>query len=108
MLLSKNSAEPQIRSLFASTIGVCFLGTPHCGASAANWASIFGSMTNLVKTTNTSLLNVLKPDSEVLARIQGDFHTMLRTDKPKGIAELKITCFFEELPVRGVGEVSLI
>jgi hypothetical protein len=65
-------------------------------------------MTNLVKTTNTSLLNVLRPDSEVLARIQGDFHTMLRTDKPEGMAELKITCFFEELPVRGVGEVSLV
>jgi hypothetical protein len=106
MLLSKNSTEPQIQSLLSSTIGVCFLGTPHCGALAANWASVFGSMVKVVKTTNTGLLNVLKPDSEVLARIQGEFHSMLRTSGQNGMAQLKITCFFEELPVRGVGEVS--
>src|ERR1700728_2973908 len=106
MLSSKNSAEPHIRSLFDCTVGVCFLGTPHCGSSAANWASVFGSIANVVKTTNTSLLNVLQPESEVLARIQGDFHTMLRTSLGQGRPALKITCFYEELPVRGVGEVS--
>ncbi|KAG9229223.1 Alpha/Beta hydrolase protein, partial [Amylocarpus encephaloides] len=105
MLLSKNSAEPQIQSLLSSTAGVCFLGTPHCGASAANWATVLGSIVNVVKTTNTGLLNVLKPDSQVLARIQGDFHSMLRMSSAQGVTQLKITCFFEELPVRGVGEI---
>ncbi|KAI9781444.1 MAG: hypothetical protein M1839_006038 [Geoglossum umbratile] len=59
----------------------------------------------MVKTTNTSLLNVLQPESEVLARIQGDFHTMLRTSLHQGWPALKITCFYEELPVRGIGEI---
>lgn len=106
MLLSTNSAEKHIRNLVKRTNGVCFLGTPHCGAATATWASIFGSLTNVLKTTNVDILDVLRSNSEVLSRIQSQFHTMLRANKDQG-REMKITCFFEELPVRGVGEVSL-
>ncbi|KAI9761776.1 MAG: hypothetical protein M1835_008116, partial [Candelina submexicana] len=104
LLASKNSAEPHIQSLLNHTLGVCFLGTPHCGSELANWASIFGSIAKVVRTTNTSLLDVLKPESEVLARIQQEFHTMLRARQNMGLEPLKVTCFYEELAVRGVGE----
>lgn len=104
MLLSKNSAEKHIRSLVECTNGVCFLGTPHCGASTATWASIFGSLMNALKTTNVDILDVLRSNSQVLSRIQSQFHTMLRANKDQG-REMKITCFFEEFPVRGVGEI---
>lgn len=85
---------------------MAFLGTPHCGADLAHWAKIFGNVTNLFKTTNVSLLETLKPESEVLARIQKEFHTMLRARQDDGKDQIKISCFYEELPVKGVGEVS--
>lgn len=65
-----------------------------------------GGLVNVVKTANVDLLNVLKTDSEVLARVQREFHTMLRGPMNEGRPPLNITCFFEELPVRGAGEVS--
>jgi hypothetical protein len=64
------------------------------------------SLFNAIKTANVDLVNVLKTDSEVLARVQREFHTMLRGPTFKDRAALQITCFFEELPVRGAGEVS--
>jgi len=51
------------------------------------------------------LLRVLEPESEVLARIQGDFHAMLRLRTDQKRPPLLITCFYKELPVKGVGEI---
>jgi protein SERAC1 len=65
-----------------------------------------GNFAALFKTTNILLVEVLKPDSEVLARIQQEFHTMLRARADAGMPAIKITCFFEELPVHGAGEVA--
>lgn len=106
LLSSRNSAEAHLRQIIECTTGIAFLGTPHCGSDLANWAKIFGSVANMIKKTNTSLLETLRPESEVLARIQKDFHTMLRSRRDEGKPQLKISCFYEELPVRGVGEVS--
>jgi protein SERAC1 len=106
MLASKNSAEPHIRQLLDCIVGVAFMGTPHCGSDLSNWAKMFGNFTNIFKKTNTSLLGTLEPQSEVLARIQKEFHTMLRARRDDGKKQLLITCFFEELPVRGIGEVK--
>ena len=105
MLASKNSAEYHLQRIYDSTVGVCFLGTPHCGSALANWGRIFGQIANTVKTVNTSLLNVLEPESDVLSRIQGDFHAMVRTRPDQGRPPLHITCFYEELPVKGLGEI---
>jgi protein SERAC1 len=108
MLASRNSAEAHVQSIYDNTVGVCFLGTPHCGSALAGWAAIFGQIATVVKKTNTSILKVLEPESEVLALIQGDFHTMLRGRPEQGRPPLKMTCFYEELPVRGAGEVSAL
>ncbi|KAJ4132375.1 hypothetical protein NW754_015190 [Fusarium falciforme] len=105
MVASRNSAEAHLQRISASTYGVCFLGTPHCGSILANWASVVGKMTKIVKNTNTSILQVLRPESEVLARIQTDFHNMVRSRQDQGQPALRITCFYEELPVRNVGEI---
>lgn len=106
MLSSRNSAEPHLKQLVEHTIGVCFLGVPHCGSDLASWASIGGKAFSLVKSPNKSLLGTLEPDSETLARIQRDFHSMLRSRPDQGLPPLQITCFFEELRVKGVGEVK--
>jgi len=44
----------------------------------------------------------------VLARIQDSFHTMIRSRTQGGLASIEITCFFEELPLSGIGVVSQV
>jgi hypothetical protein len=105
-LFSKNSAEEHLQDFTRSVVGICFLGTPHCGSDLARWGKALGNLVNIVKTANVDLVNTLKPDSEVLARVQREFHTMLRTPINPSNSPLKITCFYEELGVRGAGEVS--
>ncbi|KAH7118589.1 hypothetical protein B0J13DRAFT_651721 [Dactylonectria estremocensis] len=105
MIASRNSAEAHLQRMYYSTYGVCFLGTPHCGSDLANWASVVGKITNIVKTTNTSLLNVLQAESEVLALIQTDFHNLVRSRQDQGWPALRITCFYEELGLRNVGTI---
>lgn len=56
----------------------------------------------LLKQTNPDILAVLEGDSEILAQIQDGFHTMARSRLPL----IEITCFFEELPLAGIGVVS--
>ena len=61
----------------------------------------------VIKQTNTRIVEVLKRDSEVLARIQDGFHTMVLA-RSQERQPIKISCFFEELPLPGVGQVSPI
>ncbi|KAL3448019.1 Alpha/Beta hydrolase protein [Aspergillus insuetus] len=105
LLSSKNSAEGHLQHIVECTVGITFLGTPHCGSDLANWAKVFGRVITMFKRTNTRLLETLSPDSEVLAWIQKDFHTMLRSRQQEGKEPLKITCFYEELPIHGIGEI---
>ena len=58
-----------------------------------------------LKQSNSSIVEVLRNDSEVLARIQAEFHTMLGARVQEGQRPINITCFYEELPLPGVGEV---
>jgi hypothetical protein len=60
----------------------------------------------MIKEANSEIVQVLKQDSEVLARIQDSFHTMIRARNMDGLQPINITCFFEELPLVGVGFVS--
>ncbi|KAK3708301.1 hypothetical protein LTR37_011566 [Vermiconidia calcicola] len=106
MLLSaKNSAEDYCREILESTSGVAFMGTPHCGSQLAVWAKMGTSMAKLVKRVNDSVITVLEPESEVLARIQQEFHTMIRARNDAGKHSMRITCFFEDLETPGVGLV---
>jgi hypothetical protein len=70
------------------------------------WAEKLAKSIGLVKQTNSQIVTVLKSDSEVLARIQDSFHTMIRARDQDGFPPIQITCFFEELPLLGVGVVS--
>lgn len=61
----------------------------------------------LFKETNTYILQVLQTDSEVLARIQDSFHAIVRARDQEGMRPIEITCFYEELPLPGIGCVSI-
>jgi len=65
---------------------------------------IAGQKIGLINQTNSKIFEILRIDSEVLARIQTDFHTMLRARLGKGKKPMTITCFYEELPIPGIGE----
>src|ERR1700722_5405010 len=99
-------SERHLRNILDSTRGIIFLGTPHHGAGLAKWAEALAQSIGLLKQTNPQILAILKNDSEVLARLQDSFHTMIRSRNQDRLQSIEITCFYEELPLRGVGVVS--
>jgi hypothetical protein len=79
-----------------------FLGTPHAGADLlADMATKFARVTGIFKQANADILEVLRNDSAMSAKIQNDFYSMLRANN-----SLDITCCFEELGVPGTGKVG--
>jgi hypothetical protein len=106
LLTSKNSADEHHRRVLDSAEGVVFMGTPHCGSALADWANVCLSVTHLVNSPNRSLVTVLHPESEVLARVQQEFHNMLRMRSSSGKQQMRIICFYEDLVTPGLGLVS--
>jgi len=103
--VSKSSPETDIPLIEEHTVGIAFIGTPHHGSDYAAWITLVSSLTNWLKQSNKNIVAVLKPDSEVLAGIQKSFQGLLAKRRDAG-KKICVTCFFEELPVTGVGEAS--
>lgn len=104
ILLSRYNPEPHLQDIFLSLKGIIFMGTPHKGAWMAEWAKIPVSALGLLKSTNVTILDVLRRDNELLESIQSEFLAMVRGLR-EGRRSLEITCFFEELPLPVVGKV---
>lgn len=101
---SRNTADKFLHQIERCTAGIVFLGVPHCGSDLASWASFGTRMVNLLKRSNSDIVGVLEPGSEMLRMVGNGFQTILRRRKDEG-SEILITCFYEELGVAGVGEV---
>lgn len=106
MCLSRKHPEKHLQQISSCTIGIVFLGTPHHGADLAAWAKFGTTIAKIIKHTNTNIVSVLKPGSEMLARVQDEFHGLLRKRRDEE-SEIAITCFFEELPLHLVGKVNV-
>jgi hypothetical protein len=104
ILLSRNNPETHLQSIYNSTKGIIFMGTPHKGAWMADWARIPAGALGLAKSTNKSLLQILETESQLLESLQIEFWTMVRESRERG-RRLEVTCFFEELPLPVVGKV---
>ncbi|KAI1742224.1 hypothetical protein F4680DRAFT_464108 [Xylaria scruposa] len=102
---ARERTEQRFKSILRSVRGIVFIGTPHYGSSLAVWAEQLSIYIGVVKRTNNKILEVLRRDSEVLARIQEGFHTMIQARSAEGLEPIEITCFYEELPLQGVGFV---
>lgn len=104
LIISRQSPESHLRQVYNDTKGIAFLGTPHRGSWAADWAKIPAWALGQVKSTNRNILDVLQINNQYLEFIQTSFlsmiHELLETGRP-----LQITCFFEELPMPGVGTI---
>ncbi|KAL2139346.1 hypothetical protein VTI28DRAFT_5308 [Corynascus sepedonium] len=105
LLTSRQRPESHLQNILQSTRAIAFLGTPHHGVGLARWAELLSRHIGLVKQTNTEIVAILRRESEVLARIQDGFHTMVMARSNEGQGRIDITCFFEELPLPGVGQV---
>ncbi|KAK4101838.1 hypothetical protein N658DRAFT_39535 [Parathielavia hyrcaniae] len=103
--MSRQRSEKHLQSILRPTCSIIFLGTPHHGAGLAKWAELLSRSIGLVKQTNSNIVEVLRRDSVVLARIQESFHTMVMAQSREGLPPIEISCFYEELPLRGVGLV---
>jgi len=106
---AKMEGDPRLQTLFSSTCGVLFMGTPHQGSSLAPWAKGIAGTLGFVKQTNRRLLHVLRTDSELLSRVNEAFLTMVENRKATSspLYPIRISCFFEELPLPVVGLVSV-
>jgi hypothetical protein len=60
----------------------------------------------VIKQTNTEIVTVLRRESEVLARIQDSFHAIVMARSGERLQPIQISCFYEELPLPGVGQVG--
>jgi hypothetical protein len=105
LVRSRERSEPHLQNILRSTCAIAFLGTPHHGAGLAHWAELLARAIGVVKQTNTEIVAVLQSESEVLARIQDSFHTMVKARGGEGLGLIDICCFYEELPLPGVGQV---
>jgi hypothetical protein len=99
--------ETHLKGILKLTLGIIFLGTPHQGSNLAKWAEMLATSIGILKQTNAQIVQVLKTNSEVLARVQDGFHTMIKARAASGHEAIEITCFYEELPLPGIGMVSL-
>ena len=71
-----------LRSIFVSTFGILFLGTPHRGSDLAKWGSLLesichGVMPSGVIDSNPNLVNALKRENETLQVIDREFYQIL-------------------------------
>ena len=74
----RNTKTEHLRSIFISTYGILFLGTPHKGSNVAEWGSrlewICGAiLPKKMIDTQPQLVNALKSNSETLQNIDRDF-----------------------------------
>ncbi|KAK3192019.1 hypothetical protein K4F52_002064 [Lecanicillium sp. MT-2017a] len=66
------------RSIYVSTYGLMFLGTPHTGSDAATWGLVLQGMSDVIVPkkffeSESILLKTLKKDNEMLANINNHF-----------------------------------
>src|ERR1700712_5127662 len=92
--LSFQSPEEDIRSIEKDAIGIIFMGTPHNGSDYASWGTFATTMTKWLKESNSNIIAVLNPESEVLAIVQKGFQRLL-SNRAQSLDKIKIICFFE-------------
>ena len=74
----RGSHTERLRSIFISTYGILFLGTPHKGADLAKWGSRLEAIASVVMPkrvidSNDKLVNALKKENETLQVIDRQF-----------------------------------
>lgn len=101
---ASTSNLPHRRKIVECTRGIAFMGTPLTGSGFAAAAERLAHVLGIARNTNWRILSVLRMDSEVADRIQSNFNNLLELRDQEGRPRISVACFYEELPLRGIGE----
>lgn len=93
-----SGASEHLKAIRQSTRGVFFFGTPHSGASIADFAETIIRIGGLFSTTNSTLLAALNAKNETgeLERLREDFDKMLG---PRRKGKFEVVNFREKRPL---------
>ena len=88
-----DNAENYGKKILDCTETITSLGKLHRGSHLAYWATTAGNMVNMVKITNTRIVDTLKQDPEVLETIAHEFHKILKfiIKKVRGLPALPVS-----------------
>ncbi|KAM5371215.1 hypothetical protein ACJZ2D_008135 [Fusarium nematophilum] len=90
--------------VYASTIGIIFMGTPHLGSDIAYYALRMTRIISQFQQANRKLLAVLEAESEVLNRIHDDFSRIIMDQgRSRSGRQIRIVCFWEERETSRIG-----
>ena len=82
--------NPEDESIYKSTRGIAFIGTPHHGSKGADWAEQLEKLAFFAgQSVNTSILEDLGKNSKTLEQLNSDFTALLRE------ARFYTRCFYE-------------
>lgn len=101
--MAHERAQQHLEDIANFTRGVIFLGTPHRGSSLAKIGELVSRSYGMIKESNTDIVRVLTEDSEVRARIQDGFLSLIKMRSKNEASMIDITCFYEELPTKRLG-----
>ncbi|KAF5024988.1 hypothetical protein F66182_2939 [Fusarium sp. NRRL 66182] len=105
LVAAKQRSEQHLQDIVNSTRGIAFMGTPHQGSSLATVGKLLSRSVGIFKEANTDIVQVLKRDSEVLARIRDSFQALLMSRERDEATMIDIACFYEELPTKRYGVI---
>ncbi|KAL9621297.1 MAG: hypothetical protein Q9160_004188 [Pyrenula sp. 1 TL-2023] len=92
-------AQTHLKKIAPATCGICFMGTPHRGASLAAIGETVFRITKLYgKSPNLQVLQALKYDAETLDRIQPNFKQTLCDPR----CSIQIRSFREAMQTHGI------
>ena len=82
---SQNSHNVRMRQVYEQCRAIFFFGTPHSGATLAEWGLLLSNILGSIPGPDTykKLLRELSPDSEKLEMVTKDFNDVLDADVPK-------------------------
>ncbi|KAK5807088.1 hypothetical protein VI817_001346 [Penicillium citrinum] len=75
--MSTSSKVSHLHSIFTSTFGLIFFGTPHEGVQKANWSLLTSGWKGLLKD-RSNLVSAMQKDSETLENITEQFAPLLK------------------------------
>ncbi|KAJ9656084.1 hypothetical protein H2201_008656 [Coniosporium apollinis] len=70
LLVARGAAQQHLKDVLESTAAIAFMGTPHIGSAKADWATPLTRLSNILRKTNSEIVRMLKPGSEMLANLQ--------------------------------------
>jgi pimeloyl-ACP methyl ester carboxylesterase len=98
LITARESRSDYLRQIETHTKGICFLGTPHRGASLATWGELAARLLNFFKPVNHQMVSLLEPRSIALHELRRALHNILEERKEEK-SRIKIVCFYETIPM---------